>query len=56
MAFNPAAPREAYHTRTISCQGWRRQDGDWDVEGRMVDTKPFARLRRMMWLCITPFG
>lgn len=41
MNLPPAAPRNHKHTRTISCEGYQREDGLWDVEARIVDTKPF---------------
>jgi hypothetical protein len=30
------------HTRTVECRGYLRDDGLWDIEGHMIDTKPFA--------------
>ncbi len=30
------------HTRKISCEGYQREDGLWDIEARIVDTKTFA--------------
>ena len=30
------------HTRRIESQGFRREDGLWDIEARIVDSKPFA--------------
>jgi len=30
------------HTRTIRCEGYRRDDGLWDIEARIVDTKTYA--------------
>ena len=30
------------HTRTIHCEGFRRDDGLWDIEARIVDMKTFA--------------
>ncbi|MEQ8666080.1 MAG: DUF2889 domain-containing protein [Rhodospirillales bacterium] len=30
------------HTRTIVCQGFRREDGLWDIEGRITDTKSYS--------------
>jgi hypothetical protein len=30
------------HKRTIECDGYLRDDGLWEVEARLVDTKPFA--------------
>jgi hypothetical protein len=33
--------RELVHTRVVTCQGYKREDGLWDIEGRIVDTKPY---------------
>ncbi|MDE2380360.1 DUF2889 domain-containing protein [Bradyrhizobium sp.] len=30
------------HRRTVECDGYLRTDGLWEVEARLVDTKPFA--------------
>lgn len=38
---DPAA-REALHTRRYDFRGYRRTDGLFDIEGRMVDTKDYA--------------
>jgi hypothetical protein len=37
----PAA-REAVHTRSIVCRSFRRDDGLLDIDGRFIDTRPFA--------------
>ena len=29
------------HHRRVECRGYRRDDGLWDIEGHLVDTKPF---------------
>ena len=42
MAFSLPAPRRHMHTRSISCEGFLREDGLWDIEARIIDTKPFA--------------
>jgi len=42
MPLTPPAPREELHTRAITLRGYRRQDGLFDIEARLVDTKPFA--------------
>ncbi|HUX26531.1 MAG TPA: DUF2889 domain-containing protein, partial [Burkholderiales bacterium] len=42
MNLPPPAPRRHKHTRKISCEGYQREDGLWDIEARIVDTKPFA--------------
>jgi len=30
------------HTRSIRCEGFEREDGLWDIEARIVDTKTYA--------------
>lgn len=42
MPLSKPAPREHMHTRTVTCRGYRREDGLWDVEGHLVDTKTYA--------------
>ncbi len=34
--------RERLHTRSYEFGGYRRNDGLWDIEGRMTDTKTYA--------------
>lgn len=34
--------RDLYHTRTVAAQGFRRDDGLWDIEGRITDIKPYS--------------
>jgi hypothetical protein len=41
MPLPPAAPRRKMHARTIVCEGFARDDGLWDIEGRIVDTKEY---------------
>jgi hypothetical protein len=38
----PTSPRKPIHTRTIVCNGYRRDDGLWDIEGHLVDTKAYT--------------
>ena len=38
----PAAPRKHLHTRNVECRGYLRDDGLWDIEGRIVDTKTYS--------------
>ena len=40
--LSPPAPRERLHDRTYEFSGYRRADGLFDIEGRMVDTKTYA--------------
>lgn len=42
MPLTEPASRHLLHTRTVQCWGYRRDDGLWDIEGRMVDTKTYA--------------
>jgi hypothetical protein len=46
MPLPPAAARKAVHTRTFDCRGYEREDGLWDIEGRLTDTKAFHWRRR----------
>jgi len=38
----PTVGRELRHTRQIRLEGYRRDDGLYDIEGTLLDTKPFA--------------
>jgi hypothetical protein len=60
----PVGPRQRIHTRCIVVEGWKRDDGLWDIEGRLTDVKdhdyPLASgLRRQgepvhdMWVRVT---
>jgi hypothetical protein len=42
MPLTPPVQREHLHTRTVECRGYRRADGLWDVEGRVVDVKTYG--------------
>ncbi|MGE0256723.1 MAG: DUF2889 domain-containing protein [Alphaproteobacteria bacterium] len=42
MPLSAPAPREHIHTRRIECTGYLRQDGLWDIEGTLEDTKTYA--------------
>jgi hypothetical protein len=42
MSLSPAAPRRHLHTRTIACEGYERDDGLFDIEARIIDTKTYA--------------
>ena len=35
--------RRLMHRRSIECTGYLRNDGLWEVEARLLDTKPFAQ-------------
>ena len=41
MPLTEPAARKLAHTRVVTCQGFERDDGLWDIEGRIVDTKPY---------------
>jgi hypothetical protein len=34
------------HTRAIECTGYQREDGLWDIEAHLVDTKTYTHTRR----------
>ena len=38
--------RRLMHRRAIDCEGYLREDGLWEVEARLVDTKPFLQRDR----------
>ena len=40
MSLPPAHPRKLAHTRTTSYHGYQREDGLWDIEAHLRDTKP----------------
>ena len=46
MPLSKPAPRRHRHTREIDCTGYRREDGLWDIEGHLVDTKPHSYVDR----------
>lgn len=46
MPLSASAPRKLMHTRAIECKGYERQDGLWDIEAQLVDTKTYPHLRR----------
>jgi hypothetical protein len=41
MPLTPPAERTLFHERQVRCRGYRRQDGLWDIEGRIVDAKSY---------------
>jgi len=62
--LEPKAAREPLHRRSIQIQGYKRADGLYDIEGHLLDTKPYdfklaAGVRpagepiHSMWLRIT---
>ena len=42
MPLPASQPRTLAHTRKVTYQGYRRDDGLWDLEGHLCDTKPQA--------------
>lgn len=42
MSLSRPSPRDHIHSREIRCRGYRRQDGLWDIEGLLEDTKTYS--------------
>jgi len=42
MPLSEPVPRTHLHTRNVECRGYLRDDGLWDIEGRLVDAKTYA--------------
>jgi hypothetical protein len=42
MPLPKAAPRKRIHTREIICEGFLRDDGLWDIEGSIKDSKTYS--------------
>ncbi|HRJ60347.1 MAG TPA: DUF2889 domain-containing protein, partial [Azospirillaceae bacterium] len=42
MPLSTPAPRQPIHARDILCRGYRRDDGLWDIEGWLSDTKDYG--------------
>ena len=42
MPLSSPVPREHLHTRAIDCRGYAREDGMWDIEAHLQDTKTYA--------------
>ncbi|MCW5731346.1 MAG: DUF2889 domain-containing protein [Alphaproteobacteria bacterium] len=65
MPLSPPAPRRHLHDRRVICSGYQRDDGLWDIEGRITDSKTYAHEKRVgeklpagapvhdMWIRIT---
>ncbi len=41
MPLSPPIGRQHLHTRRVVCQGFFRDDGFWDIEGRITDEKTY---------------
>lgn len=42
MPLSKAEPRRHVHTREIRCDAYERDDGLWDIEGSIIDTKSYS--------------
>ena len=42
MPLTSPSPRKSLHDREISCTGFHRSDGLWDIEGRLTDRKNYS--------------
>lgn len=41
LPLSQPQPRQLLHQRTVSCRGYRRDDGLFDIEGHLEDTKTY---------------
>jgi hypothetical protein len=41
VPLSPPVARKPIHNRTIVCDGYQREDGLWDIEGCLRDTKSY---------------
>jgi len=41
MPLSEPTSRRPLHTRTVTCTGYQRDDGLWDIEGHLVDVKTY---------------
>ncbi|MDO6515170.1 MULTISPECIES: DUF2889 domain-containing protein [unclassified Neptuniibacter] len=42
MPLPIASARSLKHTRRVICEGFKREDGLWDIEAHLIDTKTFS--------------
>lgn len=42
MPLSAPAARAPIHTRKVTCEGFRRTDGMWDIEGHITDVKSYS--------------
>lgn len=42
MPLSEAAPRSKRHNRSLEMAGYQREDGKWDIEGHLRDTKSYS--------------
>jgi len=56
LPLPPAQSRKHAHTRQVTFNGYQRDDGLWDIEGVLRDTKPmaFAVAGERSWLANEP--
>ncbi len=54
MPFPDASPRKHVHTRAIDYRGYEREDGLWDIEAHMTDTKTYQFSNK--WRGTVPVG
>ena len=54
MPFPEASPRKHVHTRAIDYRGYEREDGLWDIEAHMTDTKTYEFSNK--WRGTVPVG
>ena len=46
MPLSNPVVRKLAHTRAIECKGYERDDGLWDIEAHLIDTKTYVHSRR----------
>lgn len=46
MPLSPPKARSLHHDRQVECRGYLREDGLWDIEGHLVDTKGYGFANR----------
>ena len=54
MPVPDASPRKHVHTRAIDYRGYEREDGLWDIEAHMTDTKTYEFTNK--WRGTVPVG
>ncbi len=42
MSLPAPPPRQKLHHRQVTCQGFQREDGLWDIEAQLTDTKSYS--------------
>ncbi|MCG8415262.1 MAG: DUF2889 domain-containing protein [Pseudomonadales bacterium] len=54
MPLSEPSPRRHVHTRAIDYRGYEREDGLWDIEAHMTDTKTYEFTNK--WRGTVPVG